>query len=139
MKCIHGHDLGELGRYKSGHCARCMRTRAARKRQATSDPAPMRSLPIAPLREAIRLRLAEHSEYRRLGATNTNSAAYKLSREFADRFGGDPYTARRQLERMLSLSVTVREEQADRWCSLLGLHLDLLWNPGEHQDRRTLA
>jgi hypothetical protein len=91
----------------------------------------LRYLPIEPLRNAIRLRLGEHSEYRILGASNANSAAYKLSREFADRFGGDPYTVRRQLERMLNVNATVHEDQADRWCAVLGLHIDMLWDPYE--------
>ena len=88
----------------------------------------LRYLPIEPLRNAIRLRLAEFSEYRILGASNSNSAAYHLCRQFADRFGGDPYTARRQLERMLNTNATIHEEQADRWCAVLGLHIDLLWD-----------
>ena len=88
----------------------------------------LRYLPIEPLRRAILLKLAEYSEYRIIGKSAANSAQYDLSRRFADRHGGDPYIARRQLERLLNENKWVHEDMADRWCAVLGLHIDLLWD-----------
>ena len=137
MKCIHGHDIGVLGRYKSGHCARCMRIRAAKKRQATDTPDPvMRYLPAAPLREAMRLALGNYTEYPTL---NVETGIHDLAQRYADRFGGKRNTAERSIYRIMHMSGTVYEDTADRWCSVLGLHLDLLWDPDEARDRKASA
>jgi len=88
----------------------------------------LRYLPVEPLRNAIRLKLDEFSEYHILGASSDSNGRMELARNFSDRFGGDEKTARRQIERILHTTQAVHEEQADRWCTVLGLHLDLLWD-----------
>lgn len=51
-----------------------------------------------------------------------------LGKRYALRFGGNPGSAARQLQRMLGGDfLTITEEVADRWCALIGLHVDVVW------------
>lgn len=76
-----------------------------------------RLLPLPPLLEEIR-RCAPGTTGRR-----------ELARWYAARFGEKPASVERQLMRMLHTWRWIGEEKADRWCTLLGLHLDMLWPP----------
>lgn len=51
-----------------------------------------------------------------------------LGRRYSLRFGGEPSSAERQIQRMLTGEHrTISEETADKWALFLGLHLDVVW------------
>ena len=52
----------------------------------------------------------------------------ELAQRYADRYGGSPWNAQRNLWRIFhGVHPVVRTHTADRWLTLLGLHLDIVY------------
>ena len=116
------HDTLAVGRHKSGECKRCAYIRVRATRAKSAYPHIPLLPPAGPLDEVLRyeaLRLAED------GASN-GLGLQMLARRFADRYGGTADQAARFLHR-LPHQQYVTKHMADRWLTLIGSHLDLVY------------
>lgn len=126
--CRHGHDTWEVGRTRSRVCRACERDRARRRRHCDRghdtavvgrDPNTRACLaclaarsdvvPAAPLQSLLAMR-----------STRELAAAY------AERYRCREESALRALHRLRATTM-VAITTADRWCTVLGLHLSELW------------